>query len=407
MLRSVKLTNFKCFEQLDLELTPLNLLCGLNGMGKSSVLQAVLVLRQSLETGELQKGRLVLGGGRADLGTGVDVLFEDAERDVLGFTLKSDNMKKSWEVTFDCSRTADLLDITARSPLADLQDELTDIDRERLPPFLKAALDDRLTGAGDLRDGLNEWQDENEPPFGGRLVYVNAERVGPRKFYPFSDVLARRGDFGASGEYAWSYLNRNQNAVFPAGDPRCIEGGSRGLLDVVDQWLQDVCPGVHLQLQAVTAADALIAGFAFDRAGDVESRKYRATNVGFGLSYVLPVILALLSGTGTLCLIENPEAHLHPRGQTKLAELAARASVAGVQVLAETHSDHFMDGVRIAVRDGLIEPKDAAFHYFERDGNKSIVTSLKADSDGRLSHWPAGFFDQHEENLTKLIAPRP
>ena len=116
---------------------------------------------------------------------------------------------------------------------------------------------------------------------------------------------------------------------------------------------------------------------------------------------MLPVILALLSPPGTLCLIENPEAHLHPRGQTKLAELAARAAKAGVQVFAETHSDHFIDGVRIAVRDGLITPGDAEFHYFEREGNMTVVTSIQVDADGRLSRWPSGFFDQYDDNLAR------
>lgn len=153
-------------------------------------------------------------------------------------------------------------------------------------------------------------------------------------------------------------------------------------------------------------ADALIGGFSFDRPGDVPTRRLRTTNVGFGLSYVLPVLAALLSPAGSLCLIENPEAHLHPRGQTRLSELAVRAAVAGVQVIAETHSDHFMDGVRIAVRDELIQPADTAFHYFERAGSKTIVSSPNVDSDGRLSSWPTGFFDQHEDNLAKLLAPR-
>lgn len=61
MLKKISLANFKCFEQLDLDCTSLNLLCGLNGMGKSSVIQALLVLRQSFDTGELHNGRLVLG----------------------------------------------------------------------------------------------------------------------------------------------------------------------------------------------------------------------------------------------------------------------------------------------------------------------------------------------------------
>jgi predicted ATPase len=114
----------------------------------------------------------------------------------------------------------------------------------------------------------------------------------------------------------------------------------------------------------------------------------------------------MLAEPGTLCLIENPEAHLHPRGQTKLAELAVRASLADVQVIVETHSDHFMDGVRIAVRDGLTSPDKTAIHYFERPDGETVVTSPQIDGDGRLSAWPDGFFDQHEENLEKLLAPR-
>ena len=403
MLRNVKLMNFKCFEQLELDCKPLNLLCGLNGTGKSSVIQGLLVLQQSFETGELLDGRLALDGKWATVGTGADVLFEDAEREVLGFALESNEIENSWEMEFDCP-TADLLELLlckVKAPQGRPSEEI-----------LHNPLDTDRIGEEVFRGKFMEhsyvpskWR--KVPPFGGHLVYVNAERIGPQKLYPASsNVLTRRGDFGARGEYAWDYLNRHQNDLLQADDPRCIEGRNRPLIAIVDQWMQDVCPGAHLQLEELEAADAVIAGFTFDREDDVASRRYRATNVGFGLSYALPVILALLSEPGTLCLIENPEAHLHPRGQTKLAELAARASKAGVQVIAETHSDHFMDGVRIAVRDGLIEPEEAAFHYFERKGNQTVVTSPQIDSDGRLSSWPSGFFDQHDENLARLLAPK-
>lgn len=374
MLRTIQLANFKCFEQLSLSCAPLTLLCGLNGMGKSSVIQALLVLRQSFETAELLNGRLVLGGERADLGTGADVLFESAESETVGFALEDEGLSIGCELLFDYSKTADQLSITAGGSAN--------------PPGCVP----------------EEWQDT--PPFGGNLLYVNAERIGPRKLYPLSDVRARNGDFGARGEYAWNYLSSRQDQALAKGDPRCLHKEYPRLANVVDQWLQDVCPGAHLQLESVPDADAIISGFSFDRVGDVPTRRYRATNVGFGLSYALPVILALLAPPGTLCLIENPEAHLHPRGQTRLAELAARAASAGVQVFAETHSDHFLDGVRIAVRNGLIPPEKAAFHYFERSEGKSKVTSPQIDSDGRLSHWPAGFFDQGEENLARLLAPR-
>ena len=122
---------------------------------------------------------------------------------------------------------------------------------------------------------------------------------------------------------------------------------------------------------------------------------------------MLPVIVALLSAKkGGLVLLENPEAHLHPKGQTRLGELVALTTAAGAQVFVETHSDHFMDGIRLAVRDKIVTPKSVAFHYFAQDGNASKVNSPQIDEDGRLSEWPSGFFDQHEENLSRLLAPK-
>ena len=376
MFRRLKLTNFKCFKSAELRFAPLTLLCGLNGMGKSSVIQALLVLRQSATSGELREGHLVLGGDLTDLGTGQDVLCEEAELDVVEFELHGDDGLAPCRLSFDYSRTANELRAKDRLPVAE-------------------------PGS----DALEQWREV--PPLGGRLIYVNAERIGPRKFYHHSEVSARQGNLGARGEYTLNYLSARQDETLSSTDPRCSDLTNRRLGEVIDHWLQEVTPGAHLQLQTVPDADAILAGFSFDRPGDVRTRRYRATNVGFGLAYTLPVLAALLAPSGTLCLIENPEAHVHPKGQTKLAELAARASLAGVQVVVETHSDHFMDGIRIAVRDGLIRPEDAAFHYFSTEGGRTAVSSPQVDADGRLSSWPEGFFDQHEDNLARLLAPKP
>ena len=124
MLRRIGLHNFKCFEWLDLPCASLNVLCGLNGMGKSSVIQALLVLRQSFETGDLQEGRLVLGGTLTDLGAGSDVLFEDADEEVVAFLLLGDQpsavatefsiAEAPWASAFRYSRTGDQLTAAAR-----------------------------------------------------------------------------------------------------------------------------------------------------------------------------------------------------------------------------------------------------------------------------------------------------
>ena len=149
MLRRIGLTNFKCFEALDLPCAPLNLLCGLNGMGKSSVIQALLVLRQSFQTGDLLEGRLVLGGTLTDLGAGSDVLFEDADEEVIGFELQRGETPDRWTQAFGYSRTGDQLSV--------------------IGPAVEA-------GVPQLWRAF--------PPFGGRCHYVQAERVGPRKSYP-------------------------------------------------------------------------------------------------------------------------------------------------------------------------------------------------------------------------------
>ena len=254
MLQSIRLKNFKCFDALELAFAPLTLLCGMNGMGKSSILQALLVLRQSASSGELGKGRLVLGGELADLGTGQDVLFEGAEEDVVAFDLRDDHASEPCRLSFSYSRSADQLSASNES----------------------------------VDFPSREWQ--HIPPLGGHVFYVSADRLGPRKIYDRSEVLARQRKLGTRGEYAWNYLYAQQNEMMAITDPRCPSSNAgRKVLDVVNFWLQAITPGANIGLDEVRQADALVAGFSFERPGDIRTLRYRATNVGFGLSYTLRV----------------------------------------------------------------------------------------------------------------------
>ncbi len=369
MIRRIRLENFKCFEGISISCASLNLFCGLNGMGKSSVIQALLMIRQSCQSGHLQSGHMTLNGKLIDLGTGGDILWDGALNDRIEVELEANDISDSWTASLKYSRDSDQLSVI------DPQKSLV----------------------------TEQWR--QIPPFGGRLTFVSAERIGPRRFHGLTESRALLHDFGHNCEHALNYLSHFQGQLLTADDPRCRNQNQRRLLDVVDTWLQEISPGAHLQLRTLREAGLLLVGYSFDREGDISSRPFRATNVGFGLSYCLPVVLALLleSSPCSLCLIENPEAHLHPYGQTKLGELAVRAACAGVQVVLETHSDHVLDGVRIAVRKDMIAPDDVSIQYFERRGSASIVHEPRLNREGRLSSWPRGFFDQHEENLAQLL----
>ena len=172
----------------------------------------------------------------------------------------------------------------------------------------------------------------------------------------------------------------------------------------------DVSPGTAIQARSYGEMDLMHLSFGFERAdtaGDV--RYYRSTNVGFGLTYILPVLVALLSSSaGALVLLENPEAHLHPRGQSQAGELIARAASAGIQVIVETHSDHILNGIRVAVKRGLASPEDIALHYFQLPAEYSDMSGIEVispqiDRDGRLDKWPEGFFDEYGKSLSRLL----
>jgi predicted ATPase len=387
MIEQLILRNFKCFERADIRLNALTLLTGLNGMGKSSVIQSLLLIRQSYQSGVLRQGRLSCSDDLVDLGRIQDILFEGAKTETIeiGFIRTGD----SELVTFPFA-------LNEKRDTAVVSDERANL----------AALE-RLAASPATRILVGE-PVYSERPNNCVFHYLTAERHGPRKALPMSRLRSNSGEIGAHGEYVLDVLDTLKGEVIlPPADPRHLPGPSLRFGDQVEAWLGNVSPGVRIDLRPVPEADMIVGGFNFGEEGELRSNTYRATNVGFGLSYVLPVLVALLSApAGSLVLVENPEAHMHPRGQTRLGELCARAAAGGVQVIVETHSDHLLDGARIAIRDGLLGPERATFHYFSRQNGSAQVETPSIDAEGRLSGWPSGFFDQHRLNTAKLVRPR-
>lgn len=370
MLTSICLRNFKCFEDQAIRLAPITLLSGINGTGKSSVLQSLLLLRQSHVSGSLQSNGALLNGPLVSLGTADDAFYENmAKGGLLEFELET-NQEKSFAKWFFEHRAG----------------------RETLP----------LKGS-DHSDGTIF----KESLFSENFHYLQAERIGPRTSFRMSGNEALHYNrIGNSGEFCAHYLARleRQKIVLPAAllHPNASVPELR---EQTEAWLSEVSPGARIHLSEHYDMDLVKLSFSFVNNG-LPSRNFRPTNIGFGITYSLPVFVAVLSSQQDgLVIIENPEAHLHPKGQVAMGRFLALAAANGLQVILETHSDHVLNGIRVAVKHSILPPEMVAIHFFDRDFKESHsnVLSPRIDKHGRLDQWPQGFFDEWEKMLAELL----
>jgi len=236
------------------------------------------------------------------------------------------------------------------------------------------------------------------------VSYISAARLGPELHLPICGNEEKGESVGEKGEYVLDFLERHSEL---AGLPQLLrrpEAQSSAVRHNVSAWLSIISPGIRFEWEAIPKADLLRSEYSGRRPG----------NVGFGVSYTLPIIAnalvyAAMAAKGdqspTLLLLENPEAHLHPAGQTQLGEFLARVASCGVQVIIETHSDHLLNGIRLAVKDKILKSKDAAFYYFQYDFDeeRTFVKQPVLDEDGFFDEWPDGFFDETEKNLERML----
>lgn len=231
--------------------------------------------------------------------------------------------------------------------------------------------------------------------FGGgfpNLIYVSADRFGPRTSIPITSdyQLDDRGDNVLNCiDHYWNTI-LDKSLIHPNSQGETFEFN-------LEAWLGTISPGVRFKSNIIKTSDSSYSEF----------NGHRAKNVGFGLSYTLPIIVALFISTiekGSVVLLENPEAHLHPKGQTELARLICLAVEAGAQAVVETHSDHLFDGIRIYAKQHHGFAQKVSTHWFELDNEKlTTVESPKLFDDGSLSQWPNGMFDQFGINAGELL----
>lgn len=371
MITKIELKNFKIFEKEEFDLAPLTLITGINGMGKSSIIQSLLLLKQSFAIEYLQTQKKVdLSNDFVNLETAGDLFYGMAD---------------------DTDRTIEIIITT---------------DNSELHSWKIDAVDPKSQVLNCDYTGPDNWKDISL--FSENFIFLDAERWGPRETYFKKEKRAYNTKLGIQGELAPAYLvkaisENEQLGIIELKNTSLKD--STGLYENLNAWVSEI---MSLPLKAkVTELDESKIKLSYNIEGS-KGQSYSALQVGFGLTFSLPIVLSILRAKkGDLIIIENPEAHLHPSAQIKIGYLLCLAAKNGVQVIIESHSDHILNSIRYAFHEEILDEKMVKIIFIRsiktKDQNVPSVDYINLLGNGKLSHRPADFFDSWDKMLTKLL----
>jgi len=365
MIKKIYIKNFKALKTVDIELSNINIFTGLNGMGKSTMIQALLLLRQS---SEILSKEIKLQGSLIDIGEFKDAFCEwPTDDDIIQFRLTmSDNKVLNFE-----------------SQYLEKKDSETVLDTLQYQSYI-----------------------ENLSLFGiDSFMYLSANRIIPADSYVTNKTSINNKQLGNRGEFAPHYYHHNFNKDISIRELSYNQNDEIFSLEYqLNYWLSVISPSVQVHTEINN--DLVVLKYSY-KTKSLNTSKYKAKNAGFGLTYVFSVLVAILSAKkGDLIIIENPESHIHPRGHSELTRLLALAAKNGVQVIIETHSDHILYGLRIAIKEKEISNNQAKIYYFDRDEDEhfSKVYPIMIDEYGRMERSVRKYFNEYESHLDRLMS---
>ncbi|HDS9400775.1 TPA: DUF3696 domain-containing protein [Klebsiella quasipneumoniae subsp. quasipneumoniae] len=405
MFTGLKLTNFKAWQDTgDIDLKPVTMLLGTNSSGKSTLIQSLLLLKQTVQSPD-RSIYLNLGGDEVNdifnFGDFDDVLhknFAGARQFSLNFTFQPHSPSRINNGSFSCSYGQNSAggvtikewsvstgqrqfksirrDRGAYSVMVDEEGQPRGKGRHLCPErsvSLSAEAIAILGHDGALLEDLSlSIRRELE-----NIVYLGPLRRKPERDYVWNK--SNPGEVGSDGHRALDVLLAS--ALMKGDDQnRIIEGVSKWLvrMKVADK-LEVKQLGRSTRYELVVHRDGVEANLR---------------DVGIGISQVLPVlIIAYFAQSGSTIILEEPEIHLHPLAQSVLAELFVEISKQrNVQFIVETHSEHLFRRMQTLIAKQLITPQDSAMYFVEREGKAAQLRSLVLDDFGRVKNWPEGFF---------------
>lgn len=443
MLTRARIKNFKAWRDTgDIRLAPLTVIFGGNSAGKSSLGHLLLALKQTALLSD-RKRALHLGDPSSliDLGTFEDCLYGHDVNHKMEFSLQ-------WKLSapLQVKNTLDPTEVYQGNELS--LDAVLRANKAKQPEIERIHYALINNGNQELEvehvRGANVVSLKTVPLRLTKTVGRNWPLAAPEKFYRFADAtLARFQNAGFLSEfaletermlaalfylgplrshperiYAWSGETpqdvgmRGEYAVAALlaaeADERKLNRGRRQrqspFASFVAAWMKEMGVIHSFTVKAVAEGrkeyEVLIKTHA-------DAPEVKLTDVGFGISQVLPALVeAFYAPRNSTVWMEQPEIHLHPQVQAHLADALISAVQAyeegqprNVQLIVESHSEHFLTRLQRRVAEGVISPSDVAIYFCKRSGKSAELEPLRLDLYGNIENWPDNFFGDEMEDI--------
>lgn len=436
LFKSLALKNFKCFEEVEVEFAPITLLTGANSSGKSSLIYSLLAMLQT-EQFPLYlspNGKYVNMGSfkemvfRGDISKTIQIDMIAKNEYDMGYPFADIHFKTKWN-SDKKSKLPYIYQFDAKigngkyefKKISDGQYQFSykfdhfwgnDYDQK----FYETAINSSI-----FRKNFTK---HNNLLIDNKSISIN--EITFNSFPEFKKFISDIDDFNTSLndsilEYIEDSTNMLDNWFNYLGSFRLppertyyqkakaqekVGVNGEGYIDQIIEW-EETNPEKFKELNEIMAELELIQSIQSEKmkGGRFEltvktkenSTSASLTDVGFGISQFLPLIVADLQLPETSCLaLSQPEIHLHPKIQALFGNyLAKQINKSGKQYIVETHSEYLLNRIRLLLVKGELRPEDVRVYYFENDGIKSVVHNVEFTTDGQIKGAPDGFFDTY------------
>lgn len=417
-ITKISISGFKSIAtECSIEIRPLTILAGANSSGKSSIMQPLLLMKQTLES-PYSYGSLSINGENVRF-TSVKQIFSQSSKDKQqdSFTIQINlDTNRFCKLKFQSNPNGGLKTIETEyyedySPYFDNVPKMKILSPEMTREEIIKALPEETKLYEYQRQGILNYEITNffcylicivsdirfpifnpTPVFSNevsRIIHVKGMRSNLERTYKLLDINTDQTHFPAAFDnYVGSLINSwSENDVSKI---KSLNGALAFL-------------SLSKKVEAERLDDTQIE-LKVNRSLDSEDM-VNIVDVGSGVSQVLPVLVALVAAEPEqLVYLEEPEIHLHPRAQANLGEIIVDAANRGVRVVLETHSDLLLRRIQSLIAEDKISPDKAILHWFSRDENGfTKVTTSDMDTTGAFGDFPEDFSEVDLEEESRYI----